>query len=517
MSLKALGWRGPELNLRPGLDFLGLASPIERILNLLTPGLTNATERARYLTLVPWIYWRYTRLQGTGGVRDQRLYANGFEAILAYAALVREAKTGRVVRGVIRRRLAIRYLGESRATLPIRGSSVKPHPSPMDAALYGPSLVRLRLLGRRGKLHVVRPWGAALAKAVDPVLRDLPQARAKRFPETIRRTELRKWAALGTLDRIPPGECRLIRALLFSLKPFEDSEGAERAKSLALTLAIAQGATEPFGHVELETALIMQQGLDRKPFRPAACLSNTATHWRIVLLLKTFRHASEYAFGALYEHVSRSPVTYQTLRQAAEDLIDTMGTESSDGRSDPEPHRYGTFRELLAKSAADTEPPDDGGQWDRPGTVLWWSIRTLAWAYGQISRPGEPSLLEERVTSLGSMAGSSLRDYHAALNALTDAPPRAAARWLLFDRGISRHNTVAARKLYMHDTFRLVEDELGVQVRSGCPLSPVQVRTEAMLSLLSDIKLLRRTDEGYLPTRLGQQFLSRFLARSEMV
>ena len=139
MSLMTLGWHEPELNLRPGLDFLGLATPIERILNLLTPGLTNATERARYLTLVPWIYWRYTRLPGMGGVRDQRLYANGFEAILAYAALVREAKTGRVVKGVIRRRLATRYLGKSRATLPIRGSSVKPHPSPMDAALDGPS------------------------------------------------------------------------------------------------------------------------------------------------------------------------------------------------------------------------------------------------------------------------------------------------------------------------------------------------------------------------------------------
>jgi hypothetical protein len=517
MSLKALGWRGPELNLRPGLDFLGLASPIEWILNLLTPGLTNATERARYLTLVPWIYWRYTRLQDKGGVRDQRLYANGFEAILAYAALVREAKTGRVVRGVIRRRFATRYIGESRATLPIRGSSVKPHPSPMDAALYGPSLVRLRLLGRRGKLHVVRPWGAALAKAVDPVLRDLPQARAKRISETIPRTELHKWAALGTLDRISPGECRLIRALLFSMKPFEDAEGAERAKSLALTLAIAQGATEPFGHDKLEIALITQRDLDRKSFQPAACLSNTATHWRIVLLLKTFRHASEYAFGALYEHVSRSPVTYQTLRQAAEDLIDTMEMASGDGRNDSEPHHYRTFGELLDKSAADTDPPHEGGQWDRAGTVLWWSIRTLAWAYGQISKPGEPSLLEERAASFGSMAGSSLRGYHAALSALADAPPWAAARWLLFDRGISRHNFVAARKLYMHDTFRLVEDEAGVQVRSGCPLSPVQVRTAAMLSLLSDVKLLRRTEDGYLPTKVGQQFLAKYLARLEGV
>ena len=109
------------------------------------------------------------------------------------------------------------------------------------------------------------------------------------------------------------------------------------------------------------------------------------------------------------------------------------------------------------------------------------------------------------------MAGSSLRDYHDALSALADSPLRAVARWLLFDRGISRHNTAAARKLYMHDTFRLVEDEAGVQVRAGCPLSPVQVRTAAMLSLLSDLRLLRRTEEGYLPTMPGQQFLAKYL------
>ena len=61
----------------------------------------------------------------------------------------------------------------------------------------------------------------------------------------------------------------------------------------------------------------------------------------------------------------------------------------------------------------------------------------------------------------------------------------------------------------MHDTFRLVEDEAGVQVRSGCPLSPVQVRTAAMLSLLSDVRLLRRTEDGYLPTKAGPRYVAK--------
>ncbi len=53
----AFGWRPVADNTSAGLDFLGLASPIEGILDVETEGITNATERARYFSIMPWIYW----------------------------------------------------------------------------------------------------------------------------------------------------------------------------------------------------------------------------------------------------------------------------------------------------------------------------------------------------------------------------------------------------------------------------------------------------------------------------
>ena len=313
------------------------------------------------------------------------------------------------------------------------------------------------------------------------------------------------------MDRITPVERKLIRALLFALKPFKDPEGDGRAKSLALTLTLAEGASEPFGHPQLETALLTQRRLDGTAFLPDAFLEATATHWRIVLLLKTFRHASEYAFGALYDHVTRSPIPYRNLRDATDNLVESLYAASGWRPGDPEPCHFHSFGELLDKVEAGSAPPALGDESGQAASMLWWAIRTLAWAYRQTTPFLKSSLLEERAASLGLATRSSLRDYHAELTTLATAPLQSVARWLLLDRGVSRHNTVAARKLQVHDTFRLVEDEHGVQVRSGCPLSPVQVRTETMLSLLGDLKLLRRTDEGYLPTESGQRFLSRYL------
>ena len=62
----AFGWRALDLGDSSGLDFLGLATPIEGILDAETSGITNATARARYFSLVPWYYWKYATQPGDG-------------------------------------------------------------------------------------------------------------------------------------------------------------------------------------------------------------------------------------------------------------------------------------------------------------------------------------------------------------------------------------------------------------------------------------------------------------------
>ena len=64
----AFGWRPITKGFSSGLDFLGLAAPIEGILDAETGGITNATIRAHF-SLVPWYYWKYARLGGQGSAR----------------------------------------------------------------------------------------------------------------------------------------------------------------------------------------------------------------------------------------------------------------------------------------------------------------------------------------------------------------------------------------------------------------------------------------------------------------
>lgn len=60
----AFNWRPVDDNTSAGLDFLGLASPIEGILDAETIGITNATERARNFSIVLWIDWKYAKQRG---------------------------------------------------------------------------------------------------------------------------------------------------------------------------------------------------------------------------------------------------------------------------------------------------------------------------------------------------------------------------------------------------------------------------------------------------------------------
>lgn len=82
--------------------------------------------------------------------------------------------------------------------------------------------------------------------------------------------------------------------------------------------------------------------------------------------------------------------------------------------------------------------------------------------------------------------------------------------WL---NALSRHFRVAALKLVQHDTFRLIEDERGVHATDKCPVAGIAIRIEAMLSLMSDVGLLNRTEDGYMIDESAANWTSRQLYR----
>src|SRR5688572_33410508 len=99
----AFGWRQITKGFSSGLDFLGLAVPIEGILDAETSGITNATFRVRYFSLVPWYYWKYAMQGGEGSARDQRQFAIGFEMLIAYANIAWLDTAEFTMNGIIRR------------------------------------------------------------------------------------------------------------------------------------------------------------------------------------------------------------------------------------------------------------------------------------------------------------------------------------------------------------------------------------------------------------------------------
>jgi hypothetical protein len=67
---------------------------------------------------------------------------------------------------------------------------------------------------------------------------------------------------------------------------------------------------------------------------------------------------------------------------------------------------------------------------------------------------------------------ASLATYADEMGQFDRQPLAEVATWLLIDRGLARHNRVAAGKLWEHDTFRLIEDERGVKAVGNCHCLP---------------------------------------------
>ncbi|MCA9050642.1 MAG: hypothetical protein KDA89_18015, partial [Planctomycetaceae bacterium] len=280
----AFGWKPVLEKTSAGQDFLGLMAPIENILDAVTSGLTNATVRARYFTLVPWYFWRYTKLTGETSVKEQKAFAAGFEMLIAYAnvaAIESENGTGA---GIIRRDLATEEWRKGSRFLPIRGDEIPETPSPNDAVLYGPSLRRLNLLGKSDKFETCQKGGNIIASQLDPMLRDLPSCTALMTATKVAREDVESWIPHLRLDRISDLEKQLLRDLFFSTGDFEQEETPPRVLTLQLLMSLVSSATDAFNEENVENALASGTDLAGGGFNASAPLAETHTQWRIIVL-----------------------------------------------------------------------------------------------------------------------------------------------------------------------------------------------------------------------------------------
>lgn len=494
----AYGWRRRELDRSSGLDFLGLASPIERILDAWTPGITNATRRARYFSMVPWIHWKYATLGGSGTVADQRQFTLAMETLLAYVNVAHEVDSGQTVGQIIRRRFTARRWKKGEDKLPLRGDKVPSSPSALDAALYGPSFTRLHLLGTQDRFRTCLPAGKELAEAFEEMVGGLPQQKELMFANSVEHSTVTAWSQKANLQAVSSKEIRLLRALFFAYRPFDFSDTVSRVQSLLLLLSMALTCDRPFDEWDVEAAFALGCDLADRKVAVHQCLETVLIRWRIISLLKLLRHATELAFKALHDHVRTESVRFPRLGLAADslrrDYLDSYGDSS--------------FLSLVQKHSRSKKHPlwrPDESQ-PTPQSNLAAAIELIAWCSARLRSDDGQSLLSHRVSQWGSNTSSDLTTYSDQLSGLEKHSVAEVARWLLIDRGVARHNRVAASKLWEHDTFRLVEDEAGVLAIGDCPLPEISVRVHSMLSLLTDLKLLKTEDGGYVPSSQTREF-----------
>ena len=125
------------------------------------------------------------------------------------------------------------------------------------------------------------------------------------------------------------------------------------------------------------------------------------------------------------------------------------------------------------------------------------ALNLCAWCHAMLRAESGQMLLDDEMAQVGQHLDADLFGYFEQLEDLSESDVSVALRWLCVDRAVARHFQVAALKLVQHDTFRLIEDEEGVRATDKCPIADVAIRIDSMLSLIADIKLLSRSDDGY--------------------
>lgn len=484
----AFGWKPALEKTSAGQDFLGLMAPIENILDAVTSGLTNATVRARYFTLVPWYFWRYTQLAGETNRQEQKAFAAGFEMLIAYANVAAIELEDGAGTGIIRRDLATEEWRTGNYVLPLRGNRIPETPSPNDAVLYGPSLRRLNLLGKTEKFETCQKGGSLIAGRLDAILRKMPSCEQLMTATTVTRDEVESWIPHLRLDRISNLEKQLLRDLFFSTRDFEHEETPPRVLTLQLLMDLANTASVTFNEEDVENALASGTDLSGFEFNADTRLAETHTQWRIIVLLKQFRHASELAFDAVHRHINHSGRHFDSAESACEDLLREMI------HADLLPDSYKGLREQVKGTMT-------GVSWEPDGStavdVLQHAAAIVAWCHNILDDDRNAYLLAHTLATFGSSIEADIRTYFDQLTAIKSRKTNELLKWLCVDRAIARHFQVAARKLVQHDTYRIIEDAGRVSASDNCPIAGVAVRIGAMLSILADIGLLQRDDKMF--------------------
>lgn len=316
-------WLAP-MEVKPGgVDWMGLQQPGLTMADALLPHITNTTSRARYYTVIGWLFTngrtkRGIRVLESAFVHGVRLHTHPvWPTGVVGSQSIGDSQLDVLDTGLV---------GPDRRREPV---------SAMDAPFYGPSARNLRIAGRdeEGRLGA-GALGRALAETVPIDTALLPHGGDTRIDRALAE-------ALGCLcfcTSAQGQERELLEEVLFRHEHQETGDGWRR-RTMALILdLVGQGARD-----ELST---LQRAIDRllgrDDYMPAEPLVASADGLGLVGLRWFYRYALETLWASLGRMIHEaSPRRCSALPYVA------LTLDAADGRDRWAPAAGATLAEVL--------------------------------------------------------------------------------------------------------------------------------------------------------------------------
>jgi hypothetical protein len=273
-----------------GLDLLGLRAPVQRIGNDLLDGVTTVTPKVRYLSVLAWATWRFSRSGLPDSTSSFTSFLNAQEAMIVLS----NREKSRSVVGLVGRDAADRLLDTGEAELPLERLAQQ-----ISYNLYLTASRQLNLTHEDYKTFsgLTQERGLELAKAFDEAIKGTRYGKSLSRDPTkskITRREMKELSETVFLDDIPTRERDILLDAIIPTRP-EPGELSRLANYALLLWLVRQNGSVSEGSV-FAAAEDLPEGLPKQ-------LEGTLNGWLEYLTRDVLAVTHECVLAAILSQV----------------------------------------------------------------------------------------------------------------------------------------------------------------------------------------------------------------------
>jgi hypothetical protein len=549
-SMIATDWLKPVIQIG-GLDHLGVQAPCIDIYGKLLPGITNVTDRARYYSFYPWLFWIFDQK----GWTDQQLIVEMFRKADCLFTLI-AVRHDQVSAEISNYSLAT--VGKNTLEPQLQKQSIRlsdfSHQNPDGNNRYFKSkfggfgqyyygaLRDLKIFGGKSveSAVLIKEVGGKIAEAFD---QGVP---TELFLEVLAKDEV----TLSELDKLvlyspenlrhnEPEKFILTQLFLSGIEPLindksdldvttDKGSAKARASTMAYQLLLAKHAKEKdkvFNLALFRAITYSQHGLDGKQFNFPKSISDSGIKWQIYSRGEILSVALQGLFYSLLQ-----PINSETVFASTHDLSTYFwekgaGAKALEGEEGDSTHLYFAKVGEALPNIGDWQEADheiqsiqyiiefteknNSKSINELATLVKHCLKVLAAlchrienkdGYGELTPPSE--YLARYPVNLHSVSNILTKNFKNENIIKT---------LIIFCQRycLENHWRVAMRKLRHQgqNTFRFESSERGLIVNEIPKATHTSPRFNQSLQVMQDLGLLDRFEDVCYPTLCGEKFI----------